>query len=146
MARNPLSALLRVRRLALDEARRQLANCLSAEALAARSVVEAEAEIVRERETAASLDADDAAVEAFGAWLRGARSRSAQAAAAHDRVTAETTRARAIVAVARGSFEAAQTAFEQLAEDERKARERREQLSLDEAVQSRHRRTRTQEP
>jgi hypothetical protein len=145
MARDPLTALLRVRRLALDEARRSLADCLAAEATAARSMTEAEAEIVRERATAASLDADDAAVEAFAAWLRVARGRSEQAAAAHERVTAETTRARAIVAVARGSFEAVQAALDRKAADEREERQRREQLSLDEAVQSRQVRGRTQE-
>ncbi len=54
MARDPLVALLRVRRIALDEARRALAVCLAAEARAARSLTEAEAEIVGERATAAS--------------------------------------------------------------------------------------------
>ncbi len=145
MARDPLTALLRVRRLALDEARRSLADCLEAEAIAVRSLKKAEAEIVRERATAASLDADDGAVEAFAAWLRVARDRSERAAAAHERVTAETARARGIVALARGSFEAAQAALERKAADERDARQHREQLSLDEAVQSRHIRARAHE-
>lgn len=145
MARDPLTVLLRVRRLALDEARRSLGGCLEAEATAMRSVIEAASEIMRESATAASLDADDAAVEAFAAWLRVARLRSEQAAAAHERVTTETTRARAIVALARGSFEAAQAALEQKAEHEREARQRREQLSLDEAVQSRQLRVPTDE-
>jgi hypothetical protein len=145
MARDPLSALLRVRRVALDEARRALADCLGAEAIAAEALTEAEAEIVRERATAASLKADDAAVESFASWLRAARSRAEQARIVHERVTAETARARAIVAVARGSFEAAQTALDQKAKDEREAQQRREQLSLDEAVQSRLVRARTYE-
>jgi hypothetical protein len=145
MTRDPLSSLLRVRRLALDEARQSLADCLAAEARAMHALAEAEAEIARERRTAASLDADDAAVEVFAGWLRVARGRSAQAEAAHERVTAETTRARAIVAVARGSFEAAQAAIERKAEEERLSRQRREQLSLDEAVQGRRSRARTHE-
>ena len=145
MARDPLATLLRVRRLALDEARLSLANCLDAEAVAVRTITEAEAEIVRERATAASFDTDDTAVEAFAAWLRVARGRSERAAAVHERLMAETTRARAIVAVARGSFEAAQSALEQQAEHAREARQRREQLSLDESVQSRQVRARTHE-
>lgn len=137
MARDPLSTLLRVRRVALDEARRALADCLDAEAAAAEALTRAEAEILRERAAAASLDADDAAVEAFAGWLRLARGRAEQARLAHERVTAETARARAIVALARGSFEAAQTALDQKADDEREAWQRREQLSLDEAIHSR---------
>jgi hypothetical protein len=143
MARDPFAILLRVRRVALDEARRALADCLAAEAIAAKALMEAEADIVRERATAASLDADDAAVEAFAAWLRIARGRIDQARALHERLIAETARARAIVAVAQGSLEIAQTASDQRAVDEREARQRREQLNLDEAVQSRQARART---
>jgi putative NADH-flavin reductase len=143
MARDPLAILLRVRRAALDEARRALADCLAVEAIAAETLTEAEADIVRERMTAASLDADDAAVEAFAAWLRIARGRTDQARASHERFIAETARARAIVAVAQGSLEIAQTASDQRAVDEREARQRREQLNLDEAVQSRQARART---
>ncbi|MBN9562976.1 MAG: hypothetical protein J0H14_19955 [Alphaproteobacteria bacterium] len=145
MARDPLAILLRVRRAALDQARRALAECLAAEAIAAKALTKAEADIVQERAMAASLDADDSAVEAFGAWLRIALERVDQARASHERITAETARARAIVALAQGSLEVAQTAFDQKATDEREARQRREQLNLDEAVQTRQVRARTYE-
>lgn len=134
MPHDPLAAVVRVRRIALDEARRALAECLGAEERAARSLSQGEAEIVLERASASRPDADDAAVEAFAAWLRIARIRSAQDSAALERISAAAVRARAIVAVARGSLEAAEIAQEQKAEDRRRARERRDQLGLEDAA------------
>ena len=83
MTHDPLDALLKVRRMAADEARRGLAECLRAESEAIAAIVEFEASIGRETEAATSLAADDAEVEAFAAWLRRIRpqQRAAHAAA-----------------------------------------------------------------
>ena len=51
MTRDPLTALLRLRRLTADQARRALADCLRVESLAAQSVASVDAAI--EHETAA---------------------------------------------------------------------------------------------
>jgi hypothetical protein len=65
MTRNPLEALLRLRRVAADEARRGLAECLRVEGEAAAAVAAIAAAIERETEVATSLAAGDAEVEAF---------------------------------------------------------------------------------
>ena len=57
MARDTLEVLVRVRRTALDGARRALALCLKAEQAAAHARALAEAAITREQETAERLDA-----------------------------------------------------------------------------------------
>ena len=137
MARDPLDALLRVRRMALDEARRLLAACLDAELEADRSRSRAEAEIARERGVAERLDGGDAAVEAFAAWLPGARARVQGALAQQDRAAAETARARAGVSIARGAHEAAEEARERKRQSAEAARRRQEQLGLDEAASRR---------
>lgn len=137
MVNDPLAALVRVRRLALDEARRRLADCLAAEERAARALSQGEAEIVLERAAASRPDGGDATVEAFAAWLRVARLRAAQDSAALERSSTEAARARAIVAVARGSLEAAEAAQERQAEDRRRAREARDQLGLEDAARER---------
>jgi hypothetical protein len=70
MSRDPLEALLRLRRMAADEARRGLAECLRAEGEAAAAVATIEAAIDRETEAATSLAVGDAEVEASAGWLR----------------------------------------------------------------------------
>jgi hypothetical protein len=70
MTHDPLEALLRLRLIAVDEARRGLAECLRSESEAAAAVAAIEAAIERETEVATSLAAGDAEVEAFAAWLR----------------------------------------------------------------------------
>ncbi len=132
MARNPLESLIRVRRIALDETRRTLAQCLEAEETAARTRAEAESEIVRERQAAENIGAGDAAVEAYAAWLPGARERLLRAVAAQERMAADIARARAALTVARGSYEAAEDANARRLADERTARQGREQAAIDE--------------
>ena len=69
------SSLLRVRRLALGEARRALEASLGAEALAEAAARTAERAIEVESDAAHVLTADDGTVEAFAAWLPQARRR-----------------------------------------------------------------------
>jgi hypothetical protein len=131
MARDPLLALVRVRRIALDASRRTLAQCLEAEDKAARARVEVEAAITAERLLAESLEGADSAVEAYAAWLPAARERLRAAVAAQERVAAETARARAAVMVARRTCEAAEDAQARWLAGERAARLRKEQAVLD---------------
>lgn len=132
---NSLHALLRVRALALDEAKRDLASALRAEQGAATAVEASEAEIVREAAIAEDPAAGDAQVEAFASWLRIARQRLENAQMGHGRAIAETGRARAALAACRAAHEAARMALERAEEELRLQRLRQEQLALDEIAQ-----------
>ncbi|HJS85319.1 MAG TPA: hypothetical protein VJ779_07645, partial [Acetobacteraceae bacterium] len=101
MPRDPLDALIRLRRLVLEEAMRELGARLAEEAEAVAAVTRIEALIAAEQDAASRLDADDAAVEGFGRWLRRVNQERAAAAAARNRAEGETARARAVLGVAR---------------------------------------------
>jgi hypothetical protein len=105
--RAKLLAELNRRRAAEARARRELAECLIAEAAAERLVRRREEAIARETEAATSPGAGDTAVEAFGTWLRQARRNVTLAHNAWDRACVETTRARATLAAARAAVAAA---------------------------------------
>lgn len=102
-----LSSLLRVRRLALDEARRALAASLGAEAVAEATARDAERAIEAESDAAHVLTADDSTVEAFAAWLPQARRRADLAREAVATAQAETSRARAGLTLARAALASA---------------------------------------
>lgn len=137
MKRDALAATLRLRHLALDDAMRELGNCFRLEAEAEQAVAAVEAAIERETEAASSLTADDAVVEAFGAWLKRARRdlRAAEANRAH--AETETVRARAVLTAARGAVKAAEEVIAAKAAVQRADEARREQHALDEMGQSR---------
>ncbi len=65
MKSDPLAALLRLRRLTADQARRELADCLRAESEAKQAIAAIDAEIARETEVATGLAGGDAEVEAY---------------------------------------------------------------------------------
>jgi flagellar export protein FliJ len=135
MNRDPLEALVRLRRLAADEARRGLADCLRDEEAAAHAVATIEADIERETEAAANLATSDAEVEAFAAWLRRIRPIQYAAHVAADRAEAETVRARAVLTAARSAVEAAEEMLAKHQAARRAEAERLEQHALDEAAQ-----------
>ncbi len=137
MPHKTLAALVRVRRLALDAATRDLAAALRNEAQAAHVVSCIEQDMQRERAAAEDLRGDDADVEAFGLWLRRARQDLAEAEAMRDQSEAETTRARAAVGAARAALTAAETALEARRAEQRAAAQRREQAAIDEIAQRR---------
>ena len=130
-----LQALLRIRRLASDEARRNLGEAQAPEALAQEAADAMEREIARETALACSLEADDAVVEAFGAWLPGARTRAAASRSAADRAAADTARARAGLKLARSGLEAAEALAAEQHAAKNEADARREQHSLDDLAQ-----------
>jgi flagellar export protein FliJ len=132
MKRDPLAAVLRLRRLAMEDATRDFAECLRSEAEAAQAVAAVEAAITSETEVASSLEAGDAVVEAFGAWLKRARKDLRAAQAVYEQSENETARARAAVAVARASLKATENliAEREAAADLEEARQ--EQRELDE--------------
>ena len=137
MRDEPLRTLLRLRRLALDEARLTLATSLAAETEAAdlcRSIEEA---IRRETDVASRVDAGGvlggpATVEAFALWLRQTLTEQAAASVALTEAEGRTHEARIVLTVARSAVEAVETEIERREGVRRQEGERREQRSLDE--------------
>jgi hypothetical protein len=130
-----LEVVGRVRKLAVDQARRELAARLAAEAAGDAAEQAARTSLLREREAARRLHAKDASSAAFPAWLpRGLQS----IAAAHDasvQAQEAATRARTRLTEAY----AAAVAAEQMLARDNAARileaNRREQAALDEVGQ-----------
>ena len=79
-----------LRRLAREDASRCSATASPPKRPPAPSCARIDASIAAENAAATRLDADDAAVEAFGAWLRRIRQERDAAAAARERAEAET--------------------------------------------------------
>jgi flagellar export protein FliJ len=135
VSRDPLEALLRLRRIAADEARRGLAECLRTEGEAAAAVATIEAAIDRETEAATSLAAGDAEVEAFAAWLRRILPKQRAALAAAEAAEAATTQARGVLGAARAGVQATEETLEKRAVVLRAEAEQKAQNEIDEAAQ-----------
>jgi flagellar export protein FliJ len=140
MKSDPLAALLRLRRLTADQARRELADCLRAESEAKEAITAIDAEIARETEVATSLAGGDAEVEAYAAWLRRIRPSQLAARAGEGTAVAETTEARAVLAMARAAVRAVEELLTQRGGEERMATERQAQREIDEVAQRTERR------
>ena len=132
MKNDPLATVARLRRLARDEASQGLSRALATEAAADARAVDATQQIADETAAASSLMGDDAMVEAFAAWLPGARQHATTTRAACERAGAEVSRMRAILAVSRAAVEAVETLLSQRADALAKDHARREQAELDE--------------
>jgi len=135
MKSDPLAALLRLRRLTTDQARRELADCLRAESEAKQAITAIDAEIARETEIATSLAGGDAEVEAYAAWLRRIRPTQQAARVAEATTVAQTTEARAVLAIARAAVRAVEELRTQREVEERMAAERQDQRDIDEVAQ-----------
>jgi flagellar export protein FliJ len=135
MTHDPLETLLRLRRMAVDEARRGLAECLRVESEAAAAIAAIETAIERETEAATSLAAGDGEVEAFAAWLRRIRPKQRAAEAAGPEAEAATARARALLAAARIAVRAAEEMLERQAVAARAEAEHKAQGEIDEVAQ-----------
>jgi len=136
--RDPLDAVVRLREMAVDAAKRGLADALATETAAVQEVQEAEAAIARETTAASQLLTTDADVEAFAAWLPQARQRLQRAEARHRAAAADTALARAGLSRARSALEVAETLREQRAEAARAEAAQRAQSELDDAALVRH--------
>lgn len=132
MRDEPLLTLRRLRRLALDEARLTLADCVTEETRAAAAVRTIGDDIRRETECASSVEADDTMVEAFAAWLRRIRVEQQAAEMALREAEGRTHEARAVLTIARGAVEAVEKELVRRNEVRLKEAQRLEQRSLDE--------------
>src|SRR4029077_3754057 len=131
MTHDPLEALLRLRRLAVDEARRGLGDCLRAESEASAAVSSIEDAIARETEAATDLAKGDAEVEAFAAWLRRIRPKQPAAHEALDAAEREATEARVVLGAAQAAVRAVEEVLEEHAAAAVAADERRAQAAID---------------
>jgi len=137
MPRDPLDTLARVRRMAHEEALATLAGALEVEGKADNLAKQAERTIAAETVAAGALDGDDGVVEAFAAWLPGARQRAAQARGACERAQADVSRARAVLAMTRAGVEAVATLLNEQASRRAALAARQEQHALDDAARGR---------
>jgi flagellar export protein FliJ len=135
MTEDSFEALLRLRRLAVDEARRDLGACLRAEAEAQHAVAAIEQAVGHETEVATDLAAGDAEVEAFAAWLRRIRPKQLAAEEAEQEAEASTARARAVLAAARAAVRATEIMLEKHEAAKRAEAERQAQHRIDEVAQ-----------
>jgi putative NADH-flavin reductase len=133
MKHEVMVTVARLRRLARDEARQDLSRAVAAEAAAATRADEAVQRIAEEAVAASSLTGDDAVVDAFAAWLPGARRYAAETRALCDHASAEVGRMRAILTASRTASEAVETLLAQRADAQAKDYARRMQSELDEA-------------
>jgi len=131
MTTDPLLILLRLRRIAADEARRGMAEALQAEAAAADGVRAIEEAIAHETEAAGALEGGDSVVEAFGQWMRRVGQERAARLATLARAEECVQEARAVLAASRASMEATEAVIERREEARRLAALRAEQRVLD---------------
>jgi flagellar FliJ protein len=132
--RDPLATVLRIRRITVDDARRQLGVALRAEEEANMAVLAAEAAIGAEGEAASDLMAGDGAVEAYARWLPVGRAQVTAAQAAADRASSEVALARAALTVARAAAESADSLLTRRRDAAQVEVLRREQIQTDEVA------------
>lgn len=109
LARDPLATLIRVRKLACDEAQRKLIDSLASEDRAEQMSHRVERTIAQETRAATDVHGSDAMVEAFAAWLPAARQQLAHARQVLMDRQAETMRSRAELTACRTALETVET-------------------------------------
>lgn len=132
-----LRTLVRMRQATVGEAKRLLATSLEAETLARNAAAEAERRIGREADAACRIEAGDAAVEAFAAWLPVGRQQVEQARRAEASSQSATERARAALVLARTAAEAAEKLLAKREAELAAEAQRKAQLVLDELARRR---------
>ena len=133
---NTLEMMARMRRVVVEEARRDLVACLQAESDAHDQERAIRATLAEERALVSSPDADDLAVEAYVAWLPTGMTKLDAARIAAERATAAAVQARARLNAGRAAEEAVARRLAQVAAEARDLALKREQATLDEAGQS----------
>lgn len=129
-----LSALLKLRRIAVEESKRGLAVSIARETEAQARAAEADRRLEEEAEAAMDLAADDNIVEAYARWLPiGRRAADAAQLALEDAISA-TAHARATLDAARAAEKAALEALEKATEMQEAAADKKNQMALDEAA------------
>ncbi len=134
MTPGALATLRRLRRRALEAASRAMTEAQAAQDQAEAATQAARRRLDTEHEAAEDLAADDAAVEAYVAWLPRGRAALAEAEAAQARAMEVTTLTRHRLAAARVAMEAADLLAQRQREQARGHAARAERETLGEAV------------
>jgi hypothetical protein len=134
VARDPLQVLLRLRGIALDTARRALADRLREEAAAAARSAGIAATIARETAVQASQPVERRGLEFYAVWLERTHAAQREAQAATGACVAATAEARVSLNEARAGTRALEAALAQARNSSREAAERLEQQAIDEAA------------
>lgn len=134
MRREPLDTVLRLRRHAVDDARRALTDSLVAATAAEMSAQQLQRDMQAETDRAADVSGDDSMVEAFAAWLPAARQRLDAARLAQERQEVEVARCRAELTASRAAMQAVEALIAENRARQAEAREKLAQRSLDEAA------------
>ena len=134
MAANPLDAIVRVHKLALDQARKDLAFCSRAEQKAQRAAEEATSAIEVERRVAHSLSTAVQPTQEVSLWFRSAQRAASYHSRRQDAASVASTKARKQLIACHEANKIA----EQLTKSRQLARraeiEKREQFSLQDTV------------
>lgn len=134
MARDSLKTVLQLRQMDVDAARAELVQ-LESQAHDARMRERAALLAIQTEMTAAArLHADDATVEAFGAWLPTGRAAVTRAQAQLSRFEQDAAQARAALNLARAGAEAVEKLIEERGKQAAEQQMRRQQNVLDEAA------------
>lgn len=127
-----LGTLLRLRRIAADEARRNLADCLRQESAARQALRDLEAAVECQMEAAARVDASDRAVEEFAAWLRRNRIEKETNEQALHLAETRSAEARSVLSVSMIAVETLEKLLDRRAEAREAGRDRQDRNDLDE--------------
>jgi hypothetical protein len=130
-----LHTLRRLRRLQLDDSRREMARRLRTEDAAAGALSAASGAIAREIEGLQHLSPDVLVSSALSLWSRRGHELVEQAAQTHQRAVADIAPQRTEVAAARAAAEAIEMMAERLRELAARSQARRDQAELDDAAQ-----------
>jgi flagellar export protein FliJ len=134
VARDPLQVLLRLRGIALDTARRALADRLREEAAATDRSAAIAATIAHETQAQARQPAETRSLESYAAWLARTQVAQREAQAAARACASATADARTSLNEARAGARALESALEHAREARRDAAARLEQQAIDEAA------------
>lgn len=134
MAHDTLEALLRIRRLAVEEAMRNVAASLQEASQARRALAALTEAIARERAIARDLMPADPRLAAFGPWQARTRQDIAHAAARLDHADRAIAAAQAALGEARGAARAMEAALERRRAEENAAAWRRAQHELEDVA------------
>ena len=126
--------IVKLRRAAVDDAQRAVAECVAIESRAEAQYHDWESKIWRETEAASALDATDMGVGSFAKWLPEARHQLATARAQYDRTIAETSGARAHLAATRAALSAVEDLYGQAQQVERANANAQMQRELDQLI------------
>ena len=108
-----LKTIVRIRKVGVEEAQREVAQCLQSETAAEARCTEWERTIWRETEAAVDMEAGDARVDSFVRWSGKARLQMTEANERLEQARAATATARARLAMAQAGLNVLERQYEQ---------------------------------